>query len=251
MKTVILLSGKKSTGKDTAARHIQEIVGEDAKGDHAVAIKSFADPLKKFCIDVLGLDHNQCYGDSFERNSFTGISWADISLKFSLPHSDKWKDIGKWDAKLRVRDVLQIVGTDVLRNFYENIWARAGTITAVKSTKDIVVFSDTRFPNEILEFEKLEDDRQIKLIVIRIIRPGFPVDSHPSEIALDRWDEEGRFKHVILNDKALKTFKTKLTNLMKKLEVIKSDVVNKEIQIRSEKIIKHIEGFGDITTVPF
>ena len=220
MKTVILLSGKKSTGKDTAAKHIQDLLGEGHWGTDVAAIKSFADPLKKFCIDVLGLDENQCYGESVERNGYTDIRWADISLKLSMPHAAKWKDVGKWDAKLQARDILQIVGTDVLRNFYENIWARAATISALKTPKNFVIFSDTRFPNEVLEFQKLEEENKIKLIVVRIVRPGLPHDNHPSEVALDRWDDEGRFKHIITNDKSLKVFKTKIANLMKKVGVI-------------------------------
>jgi hypothetical protein len=220
MKTVILLCGKKSTGKDTAAKHIQDVCGPTATGDYAVGIKSFADPLKKFCIDVLGLQHNQCYGESAERNGFTDIAWKDISLKFSLPNADKWKDKGVWDAKLKARDVLQIVGTDVLRSFYENIWAKAATVATLKSNHPIVVFSDTRFPNEILEFEKLQETGQIKLVTIRITRPGLPYDSHPSELALDRWDEENRFMHVIRNDGTLKAFKGKITKTIKKYGLV-------------------------------
>lgn len=256
MKTVILLSGKKSTGKDTAASHIQELLGPDAKGDHAVAIKSFADPLKKFCIDVLGLDHNQCYGESAERNGYTDIKWADINLKLSMPHADKWKDVGKWDAKLKARDVLQIVGTDVLRNFYENIWAHAATIAALKSPKNTIAFSDTRFPNEILEFEKLAEEKKINLHVIRILRPGLPTDLHPSEVALDRWDEEGRFKHIIKNDGTLKTFKTKLTNLAKKLGLLatpdETKIINKTYLDRSNNTIVFYNTDGTTqTVVPF
>lgn len=220
MKTVILLAGKKRTGKDTAAQHIQNLVGEGERRQSQVAIKSFADPLKKFCMDTLGLSRGQCYGTSLERESHSDIKWTDINMSVAMQHTSKWKDKQDWDAKLTARDVLQIVGTDVLRNFYQNIWARAAAISALDSPTPIVVFADTRFPNEILEFESLAEQGKIKLLTIRIYRPGLVQDSHPSELALDKWDEDGRFEHTIVNDNSLTFFKRKVENLIRKTGII-------------------------------
>lgn len=218
MKTVILLAGKKRTGKDTAAKHIQSFIRYNKALD--VAIKSFADPLKSFCMSTLGLTYEQCYGSSLDRESYTDIKWRDINPSISLNHTEKWKDKQDWDARLTARDVLQIVGTDVLRSFYQNIWARAATIAALDSPAPIVIFSDTRFPNEIMEFERLAEEGKINLLTARIKRPGLAHDNHPSELALDKWDEENRFEHVIINDGSIDEFRRKVEKLIKKAKIM-------------------------------
>lgn len=216
MKTVILLSGKKGTGKDTAGGMIKRLLycrncsgsGKTKKGSNCSRCRgsgskartmSFADPLKKFCIDVLGLSEQQCYGQSGERETPTGIKWTDINLKYSKPHSAKWLDGANWDAKLTARDVLQIVGTDVLRNFYQNIWSMAAVNAAKVAPEKVIVFTDTRFPNEIYSFLDSQKAGEMRVIVVRLYRDGAD-DSHPSETALDSWDEEGVWEHKFNNN---------------------------------------------------
>lgn len=231
-KTIILLSGKKNTGKDTAGHIIKKMFKckpcrgkgtrrmapsecQNCLGDGSrVQLMSFADPLKKFCINVLGLTHQQCYGQSGERETLSPIKWADVNLKYSKPHADKWMETGKWDNYMTARDILQIVGTDVLRNFYQNIWANAACISAVDSPRDIVVFTDTRFPNEITEFQKRADAEEFTLVVIRLRRDGLPEDAHPSEMALNKWDEDGLWQHIIYNNSDIEDLEFNLKRIL-------------------------------------
>jgi hypothetical protein len=232
-KTVILLSGKKNTGKDTAGKLIKAMFkckkcrgrGRTSStmpcmkchGDGSrVQTMSFADPLKKFCIDVLGLTSEQCYGPSTHRETASPIKWSDINLRYSRIHGEKWMEPGKWETCMSARDVLQIVGTDVLRTFYKGIWANAAYLAAKRSEREIVVFTDTRFPNEITEFQKHHEDEELdSLVVIRMYRPGNTVvDNHPSELALDDWDAMGKWPNSIHNDDSQDVLAERLRSIL-------------------------------------
>src|SRR5688572_6769865 len=61
---------------------------------YSVKIYSFSDPLKKFCIDVLGLDHIQCYGSDDDKNSLTHIIWDDMFEEIRQKYSRKRRGSG-------------------------------------------------------------------------------------------------------------------------------------------------------------
>jgi hypothetical protein len=181
-KLVILLSGKKGTGKNTAASIITKILGSENVDEIA-----FADPIKRFTIDCFGLTTEQCYGTSGERESAATISWENIS--------DKYKpDCVK--GFMSVREVLQYVGTNVLRGFYHDIWAHAGKTAAERSNKKIIVFTDTRFPNEIQKLRSLATSN-IRVTTVRMERETGRVDNHESETALDKYNQ---FEYIINNN---------------------------------------------------
>lgn len=105
---------------------------------------------------------------------------------------------------MTVRDLLQKLGTDGLRNgLHENTWVNALMADYRKESftgyigdtrRDIPqsnwVITDTRFPNEA---QAIKDNGGI---IIRVDRPGVSaINAHPSETALDNWD----FDHKIWN----------------------------------------------------
>ena len=238
-KTVIIFSGRKSTGKDTSstlvwsmlsckdcngtgydAGHIPDFGGDATKmcetcvGKSIGFVKrienmSFADPLKYLCQAAFGLTHKQCYGESGERETSSDITWDDISPAY---HDLKKPDSSEY---LTAREVLQFVGTNVMRRFYPNIWAKAATISALRSNAEIVIFTDARFPNEIEEFQKLADAGEIKLVVIRLHRDTGLQDAHESETALDSWDEEMKFKYNIYNEGSMSQLYRMLHDVMR------------------------------------
>ena len=224
MKTVILLSGKKSTGKDTSFELIRDMFScnepycrcktvIDTGTTHCYPLGyrkhvkkiSFADPLKSLCQSAFGLTTKQCYGESGERETPSEIRWGDLCSAYS----DRPKD-----ELLTAREILQLVGTNVMRSFFPNIWAKAATIAAFKSPADISVFTDARFPNEIEEFEKLASGNKIKLVVIRLIRDTGLFDEHESETALDEWDSGGRFEHNLINNGSMQELKDMLRHIL-------------------------------------
>tara|TARA_Y100001978_G_C23650049_1_gene412921 strand:- start:747 stop:1301 length:555 start_codon:yes stop_codon:yes gene_type:complete len=144
-----------------------------------VKIYNFADTLKELCIDVLGLTYEQCYGTDEEKNSTTNINLSDAVF-------DTMRN-----RKMTAREVMQYVGTDFFRRIYPNVWVDS-TIRKIKKDKSFLsVVVDCRFPNEI------EGIRQAGGKVVRLTRNIFgDEDLHPSETALDKYDE---FDYVIDN----------------------------------------------------
>lgn len=240
MKTVILLSGKKGTGKDTSFDFIkdyfkcEECGGTGRKGEQKFVYQmvyphcefcvdkgygykkrikklSFADSLKEMCKNVFGLSDKQCYGESGERETPSSVRWAEIS--------DDYKHLMKEGATnsdfLMAREILQFVGTNVMRKFCSSVWARAAVISATRATEDIVVFTDARFPDEINFFEDLQDSGQINLIVIRLHRNTGFIDSHESETALDTWDENWFFEYDVYNNGTLEALREELFKILR------------------------------------
>ncbi len=153
-----------------------------------IKVYSYADELKNLCINILGLNYEQCYGTDEEKNSQTHLQWEDMP---GQPPAGKLQDgdIAKF-GKMRGREVMQFVGTEIFRKMYADVWVDA-TIRKIESDNPtIAIISDVRFINEVTGIQK----RQGK--VIRMMR-CISGDKHNSERALD--DFPG-FDHIIDKD---------------------------------------------------
>ena len=107
----------------------------------ACKIYAFADVLKEFAVDVLGLEHNQVYGTNEEKNSPTHLLWENMPT-------------GNNEGPMTGREVLQYFGSDICRKMYENIWFDACIRRIRKDNPDLALISDVRFPNEIKGVQK-------------------------------------------------------------------------------------------------
>ncbi len=219
MSLIICLSGKKRSGKNTAANYIagayllqtQQIVdfsidiggllhvrmidsspwltiGENEFSSFNfsnIKFYSFADPLKTFCMDVFGLTYEQCYGTEEQKNSLTNIRFRD------LPQVNEELDVECGEC-LTARRVLQYFGTDIVRRMCADAWVNA-TISKIKrENPKVAIITDARFPNEILGIE------QIGGKTIRLLRDVCENDSHPSEKALDDF-QQNQYSCIINN----------------------------------------------------
>lgn len=116
------------SGKDTAADYLVNF--------HGFRRDSFANTLKDAVSHVFGWDRTLLEGRTKEARE-----WRE--------QVDPW-----WANRLNMpnltpRWVLQFWGTDVLRNhFHDDIWI-ASLENKMRKTKDNIVISDVRFPNEI------------------------------------------------------------------------------------------------------
>ena len=99
-------------------------------------IYAFADVLKEFAVDVLGLEYNQVYGTNEEKNSPTHLLWENMPT-------------GNNKGPMTGREVLQYFGSDICRKMYENIWFDACIRRIRKDKPELALISDVRFPNEI------------------------------------------------------------------------------------------------------
>lgn len=139
------------------------------------------------------------------------IHYAD-NLKLFAKNYFGWS--GQKDQK--GRELLQWLGTDVVRKNYEDTWVDmiVALLKGIKTLYDYVIIPDVRFPNEI---DKMCDN--FNCITVRVIRPNFDnglteeQKKHPSETALDNYPME----YELINDgdleRLLDTTRTFIKNI--------------------------------------
>lgn len=125
---IIGITGLIGSGKDTAANYLIT--------HHKFKKESFANSLKDAIASVFGWDRELLEGQS--------------------KHSREWREqIDEWwserlGMKITPRWVLQYWGTEVCRKgFHDDIWI-ASVENKLRKTKDDIVISDVRFPNELM-----------------------------------------------------------------------------------------------------
>lgn len=178
MRSMFLLAGRKRIGKDTAFEVIKGICNNTGGF-------FFAKPLKDFCITALGLTHEQMYGTNAERESPTLYSWGSVHKNIRTKYKKRE------DEFLTAREVLQVIGTDIMREqFNPLVWAEAGVRAATNSKFQCCVFTDVRMRNEITAACNITEQAQGFLlpVIVRIYRDTGLVDGHVSETDLDCYD---------------------------------------------------------------
>ena len=188
MRRIIMLSGKKQAGKDSTADFI--VKQGKVTGRFTAAKTSFADSLKQFCINALGLTHAQCYGTDADKNTYTQWDWEGLGSLFKFnccyKDTDEYSVASTPTGPLTARQVMQFVGTIMRDNFNKDVWVIGGINAAKASPTDYPIMVDARYPNEV------EASRKAGALLIRIVRQNSPVsaDSHVSEVALDHYTKE-------------------------------------------------------------
>lgn len=236
---IIALSGRKGSGKNTIGRFIcdwfaarqYDKIWLESKQDRAEFLSdkerdhvrqeftgeySFADNLKEFCIDTLGLSEQSCYGSDDDKNAPTKYQWDDAPqffrwkfgtraidyVKLSGTTTEVYRDtndseflrqiyysqgatpIGHRSGPMTGRDIMQLFGTELIRETFGNVWAKATIRRIRKQGKRFAVITDNRFPNEIEAVLEQPDG-----YIIRLTRSPFGTqDCHPSEASLDGYD---------------------------------------------------------------
>jgi hypothetical protein len=149
---LIGLVGLRRSGKDTAAAALVQKLGY-------VNVK-FADPLKNMLRSFL----NECGYDAvmIER-------MIEGDLKEEPAFAFGWKS---------TRHAMKTLGTEWGRDLiHQDVWVRAAIESAKQYRK--VVISDVRFPNEAAAIKAAGGH------IIKIVRNGLTVDSHPSESLIE------------------------------------------------------------------
>ncbi len=163
----------------------------DKYGFVDVKFYSFADPLKQFCIDVLGLTFEQCYGTDDQKNELTHCEKVIGEVNGVDDNGKVFREIMK--KKATAREVMQVFGTNMVRSLWSDCWAFA----TYKRIKDdgvkLAIITDARFPNEVT----MGKENGAK--VIKLLRSPFK-DNHMSEIALDDFPNEN-FDLILDNSK--------------------------------------------------
>jgi hypothetical protein len=247
---IIGISGYSGSGKDTAGIIIQHLKAGTKFPLKAVIkkpdvhewwleersgweIKKWAGKLKTIASILTGIPVEKFEDQEFKK-SLLGPEWGtvtDIPLN-SIP---VFADI-QFNALMSVRELLQKIGTDALRdNLHEDVWVNA--LMADYNNESHLdhqnmciycgsncfegegcdeynsypkqsnwIITDTRFPNEAKAIKKAGG------MIIRIERPGVkPVNPHPSETSLEKW----KFDHVIINDGSITDLTKKIKKVLK------------------------------------
>lgn len=231
----IIISGKKQSGKSSLAKYIltwylnqkHSVVNKwtlDSKDQvcengeiyldidnsnseaskslarlYSVQIFGFADPLKKFCIDTLGLSYRQCYGSDQDKNSPTHIVWETIPAEVRADFCKKAKKLPT--GNMTVREVLQVFGTNICRKMDPACWARSTYSVIGERKNQLSIICDARFPNEIT----MGTENGAK--AIRLQRKLFD-DTIESEVALDGFPS-GEYDLVVDNQNMTRQEKEK------------------------------------------
>ena len=176
-----------------------------------VKIYSFADSLKDFCVDTMGLGHEQCWGTDNEKNTETSYLWDNlpeaIRKKYGIQEKEEafgfrdgiWEKIAR-SGPMTGREVMQVFGTDIARDMFDqNIWVNATLRKIRKENYALALIADVRFPSEVKVVTENNGH------VIRLARTYDISDKHPSETALDNYNWKQHGNQVMLVDNSGKT----------------------------------------------
>ena len=144
---IIGVCGFIGSGKDTIADYLTNF--------HGYRRESFANSLKDAVAQVFGWDRTMLEGRTTQARAWreqVDPWWAE---RLNMPH-------------LTPRWVLQYWGTEVCRkSFHDDIWI-AALENKLRNSKDDIVISDCRFPNEIKSIKDAGG------IVVRVVRGPEP-----------------------------------------------------------------------------
>ncbi len=218
---IIAVNGKINSGKDTVGKIIQCVSSFPQDSTESIArmitsgyscdstweIKKFAGKLKTIASILTGIPVEKFEDQDFKK-TYLGPEWDKIVMKGSGLRQDgingpKTPEI----EKMTVRDLLQKLGTEALRNnLHENVHINAlfadykekfvggypvynTTDTGERIPVDYLkvvqspnwIITDLRFINE---FEAIKSKGGY---TVRVTRPGTSKGTHPSEIELDSY----------------------------------------------------------------
>lgn len=208
----LCFSGKKQSGKDTSSEICTRILESEGL---SVKSTSFAHPLKAMCVNVLGLSHQGCYGSDEDKAENSHIMWENMPQEIRKNYQrtvigSHGKAFVDPRGPMTNRQVLQVVGTDIFRTFFDtDIWAKY-PFRKSWDGYDVVMLTDCRFPNEKIVTEEHGG------VIIRLERDTGLEDNHPSEVALDGVP----FKYVYENNGSLQDLEEYLIERLKEFELI-------------------------------
>lgn len=192
--------GQKQSGKDTFATFASLVMSEMKPG-FKVRARAFADPLKRFCMDYIGLSHDACYGEDADKDGIFGV-WGNVfdsrlQIKYEAGPQDE----------ISGRTIMQVVGTDIFReSFRDTFWIDPMQNVTIPEAReeniDLLFITDMRFRNEIDMVKQNGGE------VLRIYRdiPRENTIVHRSERELAEVPDE-EFDHIIHNEGDIENFR--------------------------------------------
>jgi hypothetical protein len=142
-----------------------------------------------------------------------------ISLAYARTIKEYIKNITNWDGdeKTKPRELMQMIGTDIIRAEIDNAFHTRRMIEDIKVYSyffDVIIISDARYEDEIKEIK----NNFINVEVIKVIRTSLETGlsdaqkKHLSETALDSFNE---YDHTIYNDDSLEKLEKQIIEIIK------------------------------------
>ena len=213
-KIVILISGKIKSGKNQLADFMKEYF---EKQNLKVSADYFAKAVKDGCKEDFKklADELNNYVIELKRVIISKYNYINEILDSKIDEL-KISDENWYENKTFItRTILQLYGTEIFRNRVDSdYWVKQVKDKCEKSDSDIILVTDTRFPNEITEMYSDNYD----LITIRLLRDINKDKSknHYSETALDDWNE---WTYIIDNKR------NSLKSLQKQVIMVAEDIL--------------------------
>ena len=190
-KKIIGFAGRKRSGKTCIAKMLQQ-------EENAIII-TIADYLKFLCCELMNMSYEELNLKKDNGYTFDVIPdnrWFElIENKTHIGIENIKKEIENKHIT-NIRQLLQVIGTDVIRKYDED-WHVKQLVNTLENYSDdkLLVVDDVRFPNEKDAILKCGGE------VFFIIRPNVTsVSNHISEKSL-LWQDFDK-KHIIINNKA-------------------------------------------------
>jgi hypothetical protein len=206
---IIGFAGKMRSGKTQSALCLAE--------EYGYVKLSAADALKGLCAKLMGIDveelnriKNTVYEKWTEPYFEVGTNeWVEtIAKNCNIEQSLIGKEFHHESSCMRVRQILQFVGTDIIRKYNKNwhVEQLKKKIVECIGNNQKVVIDDIRFDNERKMVEELGGE------VYYIIRDNFKINSeHASENSL--CENEFDKKYIIHNDGSIEDLNQKIREL--------------------------------------
>ena len=203
---IIGFAGRKRSGKTTLAKYL--------KNEENAIIITIANFLKYLCCDLMNMSYEELNEKKDNGYTFDVVPdnrWFNIIDKRTHIGIDNIKKELQNVHITSIRQLLQVIGTDVIRKYNEN-WHVEKMIEEIQSYSEdkLIVIDDVRFPNERDAILRLSGE------VFFIVRPNsLTISNHPSETAL-KWHNFS-FDKVIINnypneEEFITNFKVHYTN---------------------------------------
>ncbi len=192
--------GQKQSGKDTFAMFFAVAISKEKPG-FKVRMRAFADPLKKFCMEYVGLSHDACYGEDADKDGIFGV-WGEV---FDSKLQSKY-EAGPGD-EISGRTIMQVVGTDIFReSFRDTFWIDMMQNVTIPNARedniDLLFITDMRFRNEI---DMVQQNGGETFRIYRDIKRANSIVHRSEQELAEIPDEE--FDHIIHNEGDLDSFR--------------------------------------------
>ena len=155
---IIQLLGQARSGKDWTASQLKTYFESQGK---SVEIMSYAAPMKRIAATLFGISLEQ----------------LDVAKNNPATYPIYCGEYGRDYLETDFRQFLQRLGNDAIKpEFGDDVWAKLAKANIDKSTADIIIIPDCRFPVELNE---------VGGTTVRIVNNSLPPPmNHPSELEL-------------------------------------------------------------------